>query len=372
MSRSEIIKRLTTNSAEIITEEELANLLSADKKLTHYIGFEISGYVHLGTGIMSSYVMKDLTDLGVQCTIWLADWHTWINEKLDGTKETAQKIGIGYFAEAIKASFKSVGGDPEKLEIRLASEWYEKNAMQYWEKMIAVSKNTSLSRMQRSIDILGRKEGEKVDFAKLIYPAMQVADIFYQELDIAHSGMDQRKAHVIMRDVAESVAPDKPKPVAIHHGLLMGIQKPQNWPVPEGTSQQQLALEMKMSKSDPDSALWVHDSEEDIERKVMKAFCPEKEIVFNPILNWTKNLLNWNRGDKPFTIERKPEHGGSTDYSNYEDLESAYGSGDVHPQDLKAMVARELIELLEPVREHFQQGEPAATKSELDKLLITK
>ena len=56
--------------------------------------------------------------------------------------------------------------------------------------------------MQRSITILGRKEGEQHDFAKLIYPAMQAADIFALGVHIAQAGMDQRKAHVVARDVA--------------------------------------------------------------------------------------------------------------------------------------------------------------------------
>ena len=41
-----------------------------------------------------------------------------------------------------------------------------------------------------------------VDFAKLIYPAMQAADIFAQGVNLAHAGTEQRKAHVIARDVA--------------------------------------------------------------------------------------------------------------------------------------------------------------------------
>ena len=72
----------------------------------------------------------------------------------------------------------------------------------YWATLIDVAKNTSLARMQRSITILGRREGESVDFAKLIYPPMQVADIFIQGINLAHAGMDQRKAHVVARDVA--------------------------------------------------------------------------------------------------------------------------------------------------------------------------
>src|SRR5207302_10737939 len=92
-------------------------------------------------------------------------------------------------------------GNPASLEVVLASDLYEQDA-DYWAAVIDVSKNTTLARMQRSIDILGRQEGESIDFAKLIYPAMQAADIFAPGVHIAHAGMDQRKAHVIARDVA--------------------------------------------------------------------------------------------------------------------------------------------------------------------------
>src|SRR3989338_4245253 len=128
-----IINRLIKNSAEIINEDHFRERLESGTKLTHYIGFEISGYVHLGQGIMSALVMKDLADLGVQCTVWLADWHTWLNDKLDGTKETAASIGRGYFTEAMQACFLAVGGDPQMLEFRLASDWYAKDALRYME-----------------------------------------------------------------------------------------------------------------------------------------------------------------------------------------------------------------------------------------------
>jgi tyrosyl-tRNA synthetase len=371
MSKDEIIKRLIKNSAEIITEEELRALLSSEKEINHYIGFEISGYVHLGTGLMTALVLKDLTDLGVKCTIWLADWHTWINEKLDGSKETAAAIGEGYFAEAMKASFMAVGGDPEKLEIRLASKWYAKQPMEFWEYVIKVSQNTSLSRMLRSVNIMGREAGDNIEHAKTMYPSMQVADIFFQGIEIAHAGMDQRKAHVVMRDVADKVAPGKPKPVVLHHPLLIGLQKPQTWPIPEGKEQKDVIMEMKMSKSDPRSAIWVHDNPEEIEQKIKGAFCPEKEIQYNPILNWAGHLLFWDRNE-PFKIERKEEHGGNVEFDTYEDLEAAYASGEVHPMDLKATVANELIELLKPARDHFTKPEIAAKKAELDKLLTNK
>lgn len=370
-NKEAIIDRLIKNTAEVITEDELRARLTSGEQLTHYIGFEISGYVHLGTGLMAALVMKDLTDLGVKCTIWLADWHTWINDKLDGSKTTAANIGTGYFAEGLRASFKAVGGDLTKLDIRLASSYYHQNAMQYWETVIAVSKHTTLSRMLRSIDIMGRKEGTDVDYAKTMYPAMQVADIFYQNIDIAHAGMDQRKAHVIMRDVANAVAPGQPKPIALHHPLLIGLQAPEQWPIPAGKDERDVIMEMKMSKSKSNSAIWVHDTPEEIERKIKKAFCPEKETQYNPILNWIGHILFWNR-TQPFRIERKPEHGGTVEFTTFEELETAYGAGDVHPMDLKAATAKELITLLEPVRQHFAQPEIAAAKAELDKILAAR
>ncbi len=370
-NRDEIINRLVRNTAEVITEDELRARLTSGESLTHYIGFEISGYVHLGTGLMTALVMKDLTDLGVKCTIWLADWHTWINDKLDGSKTTAANIGVGYFAEGLRASFKAVGGDPTKLDIRLASSYYHQNPMQYWETVIAVSKNTTLSRMLRSIDIMGRKEGIDVDHAKTIYPAMQVADIFFQNIDIAHAGMDQRKAHVIMRDVANAVAPGKPKPIALHHPLLIGLQAPAEWPIPADKNERDVIMEMKMSKSKSDSAIWVHDEPAEIERKIKKAFCPEKETQYNPVLNWIGHVLFWDR-QKPFRIERKAEHGGTVEFTTFEELETAYSAGHVHPMDLKATAAKELIALLAPVREHFAQPEIAAAKLELDKILANR
>lgn len=378
MPKDEIISRLINNSAEIITEEEFRARLATEEELTHYIGFEISGYVHLGTGLMTAYVLKDLTDLGVKCTIWLADWHTWINEKLDGTKDTAAAIGEGYFAEALKASFMAVGGDPNKLEIRLASRWYAKQPMEFWENVIKVSQNTTLSRMLRSVNIMGRQAGDNINHAKTMYPSMQVADIFFQGIDIAHAGMDQRKAHVVMRDVADKVAPGKPKPIALHHPLLIGLQKPTTWPIPEGKEQKDVIMEMKMSKSDPRSAIWVHDSPEEIGQKIKRAFCPEKEIEFNPILNWAGHLLFWNRQGlpaelaRPFQIERKEEHGGDIEFTEYKKLEEAYGSGEIHPMDLKAAVSKELVEILKPVRDHFNKPAIAAKKEELDKLLTNK
>ena len=52
------------------------------------------------------------------------------------------------------------------------------------------------------------------DLAAFYYPALQAADIFELEVDIAFGGMDQRKAHMYMREVAEKN--QWTKPTCIH------------------------------------------------------------------------------------------------------------------------------------------------------------
>jgi len=99
--------------------------------MQHYIGFEISGYIHLGTGLMAGAKIADLQKAGIKTRIFLADWHSWINDKLGGDLETIQKVALGYFKEGMKQSIRVMGGDPDRVEFVLASEILEKG--DYWQ-----------------------------------------------------------------------------------------------------------------------------------------------------------------------------------------------------------------------------------------------
>jgi len=369
--RFELIKR---NTEEILTEEDLMNYLKSGMKLKHYIGFEISGKIHLGTGLMSMSKVKDFMDAGVDCSIFLADWHTWINDKLGGDRGTIKRVAVGYFKEGLKASLKCLGADPDKIKFVLGTELYHNND-NYWETLIDVCKSTTLGRMQRSITILGRKEGESVDFAKLIYPPMQVSDIFIQGINIAHAGLDQRKAHVIARDVALKLKinplkdnkGNKIKPVAVHHHLLLGLQKPPVWPI-SAERLQEVWSSMKMSKSIPSSAVFVHDSPEEIRKKLNNAFCPEGDVSFNPVLDWAQYLIFRNEKSK-LKVERAPKFGGNIEFYSFDELKKAFQEKKLHPLDLKKAVAEKLIEILEPARKHFEQPKIRAMKEELEILM---
>lgn len=372
--RFELIKK---NTEEIMTEEDLKLLLESGTKIKHYIGFEISGKIHLGTGLMCMSKVKDFMDAGIECSIFLADWHSWINDKLGGDMETIKKVAGGYFKEGLKASLKCWGGDPDKVKFVLGTDLYH-NRDDYWATVIDVSKHTTLARMMRSITILGRKEGESVDFAKLIYPPMQVADILFQGINLPHAGLDQRKAQVIARDVALKIkiSPllDKKgnhmKPVAVHHHLILGLGKPPVWPVPKDQLQEVWAA-LKMSKSKPDTCIFIHDSPDEIRRKIKNAFCIEGDTEFNSILDWTKYLL-FNDEKSSLDVKRPAKFGGDITYLSYSQLEKDFKDKKLHPLDLKNAVAEKLIKLLEPARKHFEQPKIKAMLEELEGLMITR
>jgi tyrosyl-tRNA synthetase len=372
LDTDERLALIRRNTAEVLGGEELRGLLESGLELRHYIGYEISGRVHLGSLVAMAKV-HDLVCAGVRCSVLLADWHTWINDKLGGDRETIRRVATGYFAEGLGAALACVGGRPADVELVLASDLYRHND-DYWATLIEVAKNTTLARMQRSISIMGRQEGEHIDFAKLIYPAMQVADIFAQGVHIAHAGLDQRKAHVIARDVALQmrISPllstngERIKPVAVHHALLLGLRRPPVWPVPEGEVREVFSS-MKMSKSDPSSAVFVHDTPDAIRDKLRRAFAPPNEVAFNPILDWIRTLV-FDIAGGPLRVDRSPQNGGPVSYDTYEELSTAYGSGALHPMDAKSALAGRLIDLLEPARKHFDEPEPRRMLEELERL----
>ena len=368
------LELLTRNTQEVLLEDDLKQMIEAGIKLKHYIGFEISGQVHLGTGLMSGMKIADLQKAGVDCSIFLATWHAWMNDKLGGDLETIRK-SAEYFAENMKASLKVMGGDPEKLRVVNADDQYHHND-EYWLKVVDIAKQMTLARAMRSITIMGRKEGEDLSIAKLLYPAMQVADIFDQGANIAHAGMDQRKAHVIAREVALKVRgrfthnKKDYKPVAIHHPLILGLQKPPVWPIPK-EKQQEILSEMKMSKSVKGSAVYVNDEPDVIRQKLKDAFCPANEADGNPVLDWAKKLV-FHKEKAVLDIKRPVKFGGDTSYESYEKLASDFISGKVHPMDLKSAMGEKLVVMLEPARKMLSTSKMKKLKEQIDQVQITR
>ena len=334
MNVEERFSLLARNTEEIVTEEELRKLLAEKPSPRSYIGFEPSGLVHLGWVICANKI-KDLVDAGFEMTIFFADWHAYINDKLGGDIEKIRTC-----ARYMEDCFEALGVPRDKVRFVLASEIM--NGIDYWEKVMKVGKVTSLSRIKRAMTIMGRKEDDaELDSSKFLYPLMQATDIFMMDIDVAYSGIDQRRAHMLAREAGEKL---KWKvPVALHTPLLPGLK---------GVNRMD-PVANKMSKSDPDSGILIHDSPADIDRKIKKAFCPP-EVEGNPLLAICKMVLF--QRSPVFIIDRPEKFGGRLEFNSYEELEATYLAQKLHPMDLKNGVAKALSDQLAPVREYFEKN----------------
>jgi len=316
---------------EVVTQDELIELFKTNSSPKHYIGLEISGFLHLGSLISTGFKINDFTKAGVKCKIFLADWHTLINDKLGGDWETISKVSK-YYQDA----FKLVCPD---AEIVLGSKLYEEKT-QYWTELVKFTKHMSIARTMRTLTIMGRSEDDKkIDVAKLLYPAMQAVDIHFLDVDIAHAGMDQRKIHMLVREIFPKM---KWKvPVSVHHKLLPGLSKPAD------TSESQILS--KMSKSDPNSGIFIHNTDEEIKKKISKAWCEEANIQNNPLLEIAKTVIFHEFNE--MKVERPEKFGGNVSYSNYNQLETDFVEKKLHPGDLKQTVGNYLVKIISPIRE---------------------
>ena len=322
---------------EVVTHNELMELFKTNSSPKHYIGLEISGFLHLGSLISTGFKINDFIKAGVKCTIFLADWHTLINDKLGGDWETISKVSR-YYQDAFKLVCPNA-------EIILGSKLYEEKT-EYWSELLKFTKHMSLARTMRTLTIMGRSENEeKIELAKLLYPPMQAVDIHSLDVDIAHAGMDQRKIHMLVREIFPKM---KWKvPVAVHHKLLPGLTKPA-----ETNDSQVLS---KMSKSDPNSGVFIHNTDNEIKKKINKAWCEESNIKNNPLLEIARTIIFHEFNE--MNIERPEKFGGNVSYTNYNQLEIDFAEKKLHPGDLKQTTGNYLIKIVSPIREKLNLNE---------------
>jgi len=333
-------------AAEIVTEEELRNLFATKEHPVAYDGFEPSGLAPLHFGVYRAKIIKKMLDIGIRFKLYLADYFAYLNNKMGGNIDNIRTVGR-YFVEVWKAA----GIDTSKVEII-----WNKDLMSdpsYWERFMKIGRVVPLDRTKRAITIMGRKEGEKVSTGQIFYPIMQVTDIFQMDIDICQLGLDQRKANMLAREVAKKFG--WKAPVVVSHPLLIGLK---GMPPDLKTSDESVLMQYKMSKSDPKNSIFVHDTYEQIREKINGAYCPERIIDGNPIIQYLEKLIIDDK-TAPITIERPQKFGGDLELSNFNELLAFYKEGKIHPADLKEFVAKGLEKEIKPIREHFEKDKEA-------------
>lgn len=336
ISQAKLIERGSWE--ETVPKDGLADLFKENPHPKHYIGIEISGFLHLGSLLSTGYKINDFKEAGAKCTVFLADWHTFINEKLGGNWENISKVSK-YYEKAFKEVCPGVN-------VVLGSNLIEENK-EYWSDFVKFTKHTSLKRVQRTLDIMGRSENEeKIDLAKLLYPPMQAIDIHTLDVDIAHAGMDQRKIHMLVRDVFPKLG--WKVPVSVHHKIIPNLNQPRQEKkiTPHGEA---ITVLTKMSKSDPKSGIFISDSDEIISTKIKKSFCEQGKVYDSPLIDIVESII------LPKLKSIKIESGNEMlVFNNFSDFIDSLDENRIHPADLKNAIADGLIEIISPLREKLQ------------------
>jgi tyrosyl-tRNA synthetase len=333
MDLEERMALVARGTEEILVEEELKTLLFKKDHPRVYVGYEPSGPFTIGQLVTVRKVL-DLEKAGFETTVFLADLHAFINDKLGGSMERIREAG-----ENMESLFRSMGAG-DSVKFAWASDLSDSKV--YLSRVLKVAKAMSLARVKRAMSIMGRKEEDvELDAAKLFYPPMQVSDIFELGVDVAYGGIDQRRAHVLAREVAQHY--DWPVPIALHTPLISSLKGGGRM-----DAQGEGVMERKMSKSDPTSAIYVTDREETVRGRIMKAYCPPMEVEGNPVVELAQHLLFPWQGR--LAIERSPQHGGNLEFTAPAEFLESWKGGKIHPMDLKGAVASAIVQILKPVK----------------------
>jgi tyrosyl-tRNA synthetase len=330
MDINERLRLIKRNTDEIVTENELKDLLKIKKRPSVYLGTAITGRPHIGY-FMFVIKLSDLIKAGFKVKILLADIHG----ALDNCPWDTLEKRFQYYKKIIPLMFKAVGMDVSNLEFVKGSDF--QLSKDYVFDVLRMSTFTSINDCKRAAAEVV-KFGDNPKLSGLIYPIMQALDEVYLGVDIQYGGVDQRKILMFARENLPKIG--YRRQIELMTPMLPGLSGG------------------KMSASDEKSKIDLLDSEKTIYEKFKKAFCPAGEIENNGVLAFAKYIIFVLKEDKneEFVVERDKKFGGNLSYKNYKELERDFVNKKLHPLDLKKAVAREVNQLLEIIRKNFKDN----------------
>lgn len=321
--------------------------MAGDGVLRCYVGFEPSGKAHIGWKVLSLQ-LKRMLEADANVLIFLADWHAWVNDKFGGNMEDIQQTAV-YMEETFRAllGYPEEGDGPGQLRFYWASQLMDSG--DYWARVLRCSKGATLPMVRKTFTIMGRDEASSDhDLSKFYYPAMQAADIFELNIDVAIGGMDQRKAHMFMRDMASKW--NWNKATCLHTPILSSLK---------ASGVRMDSFDHKMSKSDPNGALLLHDTLEQVQKKMKKAYLdPEDE--HSPVYELAEHVVLPEFGH--IQVTPNPKFGEPSTWDDLDVFKAAVMDGTLHPFDAKMGVAAGVAAGLSSIAEHFAANPEAYEK----------
>jgi tyrosyl-tRNA synthetase len=320
--------------------DRLEQMLTEKPNFRAYNGFEPSGRMHIAQALVTAINTNAITDAGGTMVLYIADFFAQLNHKMGGDINKIHEVGL-YFIEV----FRACGMNLDRVEFVWTSEFIAGRQREYFEFVNDIAAFATVARIKRTVQIMGRQEGDNLSLSQMLYPCMQTTDVFLLDVEICQLGVDQRKVNMLAIEYAN--ATKRRAPIVLSHHMLMGLKGPAN----------------KMSKSDPDGAVFIEDSRDDIVRKIGRAHFPPNPAE-NPLFEYLKFII----------LRRFPEVtlAGKT-YKSAQEIFDNFAEIYEHGDQVKADIAEYVDRLIQPIRDHFQSTpELQALLQRVDSYRVTR
>ena len=240
----QIIKR---NLQEILTDEELADLLKKKKDASVYWGTMPTGSPHVSY-YLPLLKIADFLKAGLKVKILIADLHA----ALDGIPWKILGKRQKYYDALISVMLESIGINTKKLEFVKGSKI--QLSPKYFEDLLKLSTIATVKESTKAASEVV-KLGDSPKLGGVIYPLMQALDEEYLNVDMQFGGQDQRKIFVFAREFLPKIG--YKARIELMNPIIPGL------------------IGEKMSSSVEGSKIDMLANEESVKKKINNATCEE-------------------------------------------------------------------------------------------------
>ena len=320
----ELDEFLTRGMAEVIVREDLRRLLaSGERRLRIKMGFDpTQPNLHIGHSV-GLRKLRTLARWGHEIVIIVGDWTTQIGDPTDKDESRPMRTHdeVMKNAETYLQQFHLMV-PKERSRVVLQSEWFAKFGLR--DVIELASRFTAQQLLAREEFRKRMAANTPIPIKDLLYPLLQAYDSVAIEADVEAGGTDQQFNLLAGRQLQERIG-QRPQNIYVTY-LLEGL---------DGE---------RMSKSKPDTAIWLTDPPDQMFGKVMSL----KDDLMTHYFEWATEL--------PMTEVRAILDGVAT--------------GALHPRDAKEKLARQIVTELHSAaaaddaaaafKKQFAQGEQPA------------
>ncbi|GAB4284347.1 MAG: hypothetical protein Kow0081_1450 [Candidatus Dojkabacteria bacterium] len=333
------IDLLTRDLAEVVGEEDIPGVLQKGP-MKIYWGTAPTGKPHVGY-FVPLIKIADFLKAGSEVTILIADLHAF----LDNMKSTWELLEARteFYQFLIKEMLKRVGVSIKNLKFVRGTDY--QLGKEYTLDMYRAAALTSIRDAKKAGSEVVKQTDSPL-MSSMLYPILQAIDEEYLGVDAQFGGVDQRKIFMFAREHLPKLG--YKKRVHFMNPLIPGLGK-----------------SGKMSSSEPNSKIDLTDSDDVIREKISKAFSEDQVVEGNGLLAILKYIIFkvLENEKREFEVLRPEKWGGNISYKNYSDLEKDFVDGNLFSVDIKPALARELINLVRPLRKVLEDNRELIVKA---------